>query len=99
MITVFQACSSGNTAAVLRNIRNLQSNGFGTLLHTACLKRHVDVVRLLISAGASVDALDEEGLRPIHRACQSGSLEIVEALLELGADEKDIDIDTDVTTC
>ncbi len=97
MITVYQACSSGNTTAVLRNIRNLQSNGFGTLLHTACLKRHIDVVLLLISAGASIDALDEEGLRPMHRACQGGCLETVEALLELGADEKDIDFD--ITTC
>lgn len=97
MITVFQACSSGNTNAILRNIRYLQSNGFGTLLHTACLGGHVDMIRLLVSSGAPVDTIDEDVLRPMHRACQSGSLGTIHALLELGADEKDIDIDIGVT--
>lgn len=98
MITIFQACSSGNTAAILRNIRNVQSSGFGTLLHTACLNGHVDAIRLLISAGASVDTLDEDDMRPMHRACQSGSLEAVKALLESGADINDVDIDIDIYT-
>lgn len=91
MITIFQACSSGDTFAVLRSTRFLRSNGFGTLLHTACLHGRTQVVRMLISAGASVDALDGDGMRPIHRACQGGSLETIDALLELGADEKDVD--------
>jgi ankyrin repeat protein len=43
-------------------------------------------VRLLLSLGAEVQGLDPEGISPLHRAVQSGSLEAVNLLLEAGAD-------------
>ena len=52
---------------------------------------------MLVGAGASLDTLDEEGFKPMHKACQSGSLETVKLLIELGADRDDID-DNDIVS-
>lgn len=93
MITVYQACTSGNTDVVLRNIRRLSIDGFGNTLHIACLAGKTEVARMLIRAGASLEDHDEEGMKPIHRACQGGSLETVKLLIELGANRVDIDDD------
>lgn len=43
-------------------------------------------VALLLVLGASPRALDEDGISPLHRAVQSGSLEAVELLLGAGSD-------------
>ena len=38
-------------------------------LHTACAKGQLDIVRWLHSVGASVHAVDDEGMLPLHHAC------------------------------
>lgn len=43
-------------------------------------------VALLLSLGASAHALAEDGISPLHRAVQSGSLDTVELLLGAGGD-------------
>ena len=43
-------------------------------------------VDLLLRLGARSDALDHEGISPLHRAVQSGSLEAVRRLVGVGAD-------------
>lgn len=43
-------------------------------------------VRLLLSLGAPAGGLDHEGISPLHRAVQSGSLETVNLLVAAGAD-------------
>ena len=43
-------------------------------------------VDLLLSLGARFDAVDREGISPLHRAVQSGVLQIVEQLVGAGAD-------------
>ena len=42
-------------------------------------------VALLLSLGAPVGGVDHDGISPLHRAVQSGSLEAVKALVEAGA--------------
>ena len=67
-----------------------------TSLHKAAQNGHKDVVELLISQGADVNATDMFGKMPIHFAAgeesKSSNLEIVKLLLEKGArlDKKDI---------
>ena len=43
-------------------------------------------VGLLLDLGAAVDGLGHDGVSPLHRAVQSGSLEAVDHLLKAGAD-------------
>jgi ankyrin repeat protein len=45
-----------------------------------------EVVRVLIEAGAEVDARDESGKTPLMRAVRRGHLAVVEALIAAGAD-------------
>lgn len=55
-------------------------------LHSAAAGRHVEVCRLLIAAGADVDAKQRHGFTPLHAAAQHGDVELVELLLSAGAD-------------
>ncbi|KAL6406885.1 ankyrin repeat domain-containing protein 52 [Ilyonectria robusta] len=56
-----------------------------TSLHWACRNGHRDVVKLLITYGATVDAHDSDGRTPLNRAVRIGDLEIVQMLLQAGA--------------
>ena len=65
----------------------LSSNPRGvTALHVAAEKGHVEVVRLLLEAGAKQDAVDSNGATALHRAAKRGHSEVVRLLLEAGAD-------------
>lgn len=58
-----------------------------TPLHFACAKpEHETVARVLIDAGADVNALDNVQWSALHLACDRGYLDTVRALLEAGAD-------------
>ena len=45
---------------------------------------HQHVARWLVSAGASVDVVTDEGVRPIWHACSAGELELAAWLHEVG---------------
>ena len=60
-------------------------------LHTACAlevsRENPEMVRVLVEHGADVNGTNTEGgATPLHNAAQSGSVALVRALLELGAD-------------
>jgi ankyrin repeat protein len=55
-------------------------------LHSAAAGRHIEVCRLLIAAGADVNAKQRHGFTPLHAAAQHGDDELVELLLSAGAD-------------
>ncbi|CAI9096506.1 OLC1v1032671C5 [Oldenlandia corymbosa var. corymbosa] len=61
-----------------------------SLLHVAVSFGQTQIVKLLSSAKPSsicgVNSVDEEGWGPLHSAASSGNLEIVEVLLDTGAD-------------
>lgn len=58
-----------------------------TPLHMAARADHVRIVRLLIGAGADVNAREATlGGTPLHKAAAQGALESVDALLVAGAD-------------
>ena len=60
-------------------------HGGATSIYVACEFGHIDTVRLLLEAGAPVDAARGDGATPLYKACQDGRLEIVELLLKHGA--------------
>jgi len=55
-------------------------------LHSAAAGSHVGVARLLVEAGADVNAVQPHGYRPLHAAAQNGNAELTEVLLAAGAD-------------
>jgi ankyrin repeat protein len=55
-------------------------------LHSAAAGRHHEVCRVLIAAGADVNATQRDGYTPLHAAAQHGDAELVELLLSSGAD-------------
>jgi len=58
-----------------------------TPLMTAAFKCHYNAVRLLIGAGADVNAVDKFGSSALHYAARSGTLPIVRLLIVAGADD------------
>ena len=49
-------------------------------------KRQVAMIRLLLKAGANIDAQDKNGATPLHRAVRTRCAAAVKCLLEAGAD-------------
>ncbi len=65
---------------------NAREQRYGdTALMWAAVAGHVDVVRLLIEAGADVRAVDDEGVTALHLARANGHTEVAAALLAAGA--------------
>lgn len=59
-------------------------------LITAVRRHSLRIVRCLISAGADLSVVDEQGRCALHHAARGGELEIVRALLAAGADANQI---------
>ena len=59
-----------------------------TALYWAARGDHLAIVRLLLAAGARVDAADRYGITPLALAAINGSAPVVSALLEAGANAK-----------
>lgn len=57
-------------------------------LHSAVAGHHFDIVKLLVEAGAPVNARQQEGWTPLQGAVHSKDLEMVRYLLAHGADPK-----------
>lgn len=55
-------------------------------LHSAAAGRHHEVCRVLIAAGADVNAPQRHGYTPLHAAAQHGDAELVELFLSASAD-------------
>lgn len=55
-------------------------------LHLAAGKGYLEVVRMLLDAGAAVDGFDSDQSRPLDVAAQGGHPKVVALLLERGAD-------------
>lgn len=55
-------------------------------LHSAAAGHDRDICRMLLAAGAQVDARQAGGFSPLHAAAQNGDPEMVELFLSAGAD-------------
>ena len=87
MLAAAQAGDAQLLISTLRFVRNINFTDFEgqTALHKAAGEGHSDIVKLLLSKGASVEALDYFGDTPLHYAAQGGHTSIVELLLTKGA--------------
>lgn len=57
-------------------------------LHAAAAAKSLELVRLLVEAGASVNARQQEGWTALHAAVQHGDAEMTRYLMSKGADAK-----------
>ena len=55
-------------------------------LHAAAAGRHIEVCRVLLAAGADVNATQHGGFTPLHEAAQHGDAEMTELFLSAWAD-------------
>ena len=85
------AATSGDVSKAAELIRrgapvSARFGGDGdTALHRAAAYGHVDLVRLLLQAGAYVNAVDADGATPLLAAAYHGHLAVVKILVEAGA--------------
>ncbi|CAI8024804.1 Ankyrin repeat domain-containing protein 50 [Geodia barretti] len=68
------------------NINSRTEDEGDTALLVASCRGHVEVVRLLLEAGASVLIPDKNGTSPLYVASQEGHSEVVDVLVKAGAD-------------
>jgi ankyrin repeat protein len=71
-----------NGADVKTSARNAQKV---TALHGAVARRDVEIVKMLLQAGADPNARQERGFAPLHDAAANGNTALVELLLTHGA--------------
>jgi ankyrin repeat protein len=57
-----------------------------TALHQAVAAGDVEIVKLLVNAGAEIDALNSNGETPLNYAAHHGAKDVVEFLASRGAD-------------
>lgn len=58
---------------------------FMTPLHSACMMGRLEMAEILISNGARINLLDEDGLTPLHYAVKKGNTDLVSLLTDHGA--------------
>lgn len=59
---------------------------FYTPIHQAAENGHTEIVRALLSHGALIDPVDDDGITPLWSAVHDGYHEIVQLLIDAGAD-------------
>ena len=85
----FEACGDGRLEEVETRLQNLQDPNVEmrgrTALHLSASDGHLEVVRLLLEAGASYDRAANDSTTPLHIAAILCHWEVVRLLLEKGA--------------
>lgn len=66
------------------NITTGTWNYDSTLLHEAVSLSNVELVSMLIRAGADVNSINQDGRTALHLACRGGNVDIVRALIAAG---------------
>ena len=88
----FAAFFGRHEAAALLIDRGAEVDAFGrgwmtgTPVHSAVSRKHAEVVRILLDAGANPNVRQSAGWTPLHAAAMNGDLTSVELLLAAGAD-------------
>ncbi len=83
------AVASGNKNEVQRHLEsgaNVNEQGqFSTPLHDAAHFEYIEIVKILLTAGANHSIQDSRGYTPLHTAACAGHEKVVKILLDAGA--------------
>jgi hypothetical protein len=87
---IYQMIDDNNIDGIRRTLSNnsslaIANAGFEQPIHAAATNNRHEIVDLMLDFGADVNAQDEDGLTPLHRAAESGP-ETVRVLLKHQAD-------------
>ena len=98
---LYNACSKNHTnvTSVLLHVNNdinkLYRYGYEeigeTILHITSRYGYVNIISLLLVAGASVNEKDNTGRTPLHYAAQKGYADICQLLINYGANKQSVD--------
>lgn len=85
-----EACQKGIPLDAIRVLVesgvDVNNYGMGTPLHLLSTTEHAtESVDYLVSKGAKIDIVDEQGKQPIHWAAGSGELDMIKKMIALGA--------------
>lgn len=89
---LFIACSYGYLEIakfLIEEIKcdlEIRDNEKSTVLHEACFKGHLKIVKCLVKNGAKVNAVNNDGESPLFLATCANRTEIIQFLIENGAD-------------
>jgi len=88
---LYSAVKAGKKNEVIRHLDNgvdlnQQNEENKTALHCAAENKNIEMVKILIHAGAYLDPHAYYGWTPLHWAVYVGSLDVVKLLIESGAD-------------
>ena len=90
------ACHCGHLFDVEQSLKALQNPNFvgiaGTPMSLAALHGNLDVIRLLLEAGANVGGGNSSPMTALHLAAQQGHVEVVRLLLDFGADKEAVGV-------
>ncbi|EZA58385.1 BRCA1-associated RING domain protein 1 isoform X2 [Ooceraea biroi] len=82
--TVSQIIRPQKQSYISKNIEKTNPKG-ETALHTACLRKNAEKVKLLLLAGANPNTKDNAGWTPLQEVVSYGQIEICKMLLDAGA--------------
>ena len=85
---LFRAVKQGQLGGVLDALLlpGIDPESIGSELRIASARGNVDIVKVLLIAGAKTERKDEEGATALHHACDGGKLEVAKVLMQKGAD-------------
>ena len=82
-----RSCEENDVIAIDKLLRRPQDTN-GPSLFVAAENGHLEVVRLLLEAGADENSERTDGATAMFLAAEEGHLEVVRSLLEAGADKE-----------
>ena len=78
-----QAAELGFSVDLNQRVREMTNRG---TLHVSAAGGHLDLVKLLLNAGAEIELKDEDSSTPLHIAAMFGRPEVARTLISAGAD-------------